>query len=67
MQKEIQNSTGEDVETLYLAYMNSGNRDSPVNSSQWRQNSKPRFETCTKTISTGSSPTFPTVATWEGS
>ena len=65
MQQEIQKSTGEDVETLYLAYMNSDNRNSPVNYGQRRQNSKPTDETCTETSTTPSSSLFPTTAKLE--
>ena len=62
MQKEILKSTGEDVETLYLTYTDSGNRDSPVNTSQRRQIFKPTNNSYAKILLAASSSTFPTAA-----
>ena len=48
MQKEIQETTGKNVETLYLTYMNPGQLNSPVKLGQRQQNSKPPVEICIK-------------------
>ena len=60
MQKEVVELKGKDVETPYLTPIDSGSRDSSVNSSQHRQNSEPSRETCTQTVSTASSSIYPT-------
>ena len=62
MQKEILKSKGEDVETLYLANIYSGELNSSVNQGQRRWTFKPQLETCIKTLSTASSTTFPSAA-----
>ena len=62
MQKEILKSTGEDVKTLYLAYMYSGELNSPVNSSQRRQNFEPTSKSYAKMLLAASSSTFPSAA-----
>ena len=67
MQKEIQKSTGKDVETLYLTYMNPGQLNSPVKLGQRRQNFKPSREICVKMLLAPSSTAFLTVATSERS
>ena len=62
MQKEILKPTGEDVETLYLAYMYSTKLNSSVKVGQHRKNSKPPDETSVKTLLAASSTTFPSAA-----
>ena len=65
MQKEILNSTGENVETLYLTPLSSGQLNSSVNFGQRRPNFEPHFETCTKILLAASSTAFPTAARLE--
>ena len=65
MQKEILKSTGEDVETLYLAYINSGQLNSSVKVGQRRSNSKPTSEINAKLLLAASSTAFLTGATCE--
>ena len=62
MQKETMNSTGEDVDTLYLAYTDSAKLNSTVNSSQRRWIFTATLETYAKTSSTPSSTLFLSVA-----
>ena len=66
MQNKILKTTGKNVETLYLTYTDSGNRDSPVNTSQRRQIFKPTNNSYAKILLATSSSTFPTVARLEG-
>ena len=65
MQKGIQKSTGKNVETLYLTYMNLDQLNSQVKLSQRRQAFKPTRETCIKILLAPSSTTFLTGATCE--
>ena len=62
MLKEILKSTGENVETLYLAYMYSTKLNSSVKVGQRRQTSIPPLESYAKTLLAASSSTFPSAA-----
>ena len=65
MQKEILKSTGEDVETLYLAPTSSAKPHFSVKVGQRRQTSKPPLESYAKTLLAASSTAFPSTATHE--